>query len=332
MAFVEGELRRGNQSLQALVGVGNKYQYRYFRDYDLQFPKLSESHPFVAGTLRYVRKEFEFNHEQKYCFNGEDNITTNYGDYTTENVFKTSLPLWNDYNLNVQAEYDYRYEIPNMFYRHYAANTVQWEKDLAFESRHHAGGELFSEFGDMSLRADYYQVENYVYFTAGGTVAQTFDKAQSAIFEAKKTTDLRWLSLQNSIIFQQSDIAGTKTPTWATYNSVAVRFKFYRKLIDCLVGAEALYYQKYYAPQFIPSLGVYAPQMEGNEEKLGDFPIVNAFLTVKYKPLRFMLKYNGVFTPLERNFLALHYPQQLGNLFTLNSGILVFSASWLFYN
>ncbi|MCL2328284.1 MAG: putative porin [Bacteroidetes bacterium] len=313
MAFVEGELRRGNQSLQVLVGAGNEYQYNYYRDYDLQFPEVHDNHPFATGTLRYVRKEFSFNHEQKYCANG---------DYSTQNQFQMSLPLWKEYNLNVQAQYNYSYEIPNMFYRRYAANTAEWNNNLAFESRHHAGGELGFDYGNITLRADYYSLDNYVYFDANGTVEQAQNIAQSTILEAKKTTDLPWLSMQNGIIYQQSNISGTKTPTWATYNSVAARFKFYRKLIDCLVGAEALYYPKYYAPQFFPSLGVYAPQ---TEEKLGDFPIVNAFLTVKYKPVRFMLKYNGVYAQLaERNFLALHYPQQ--------SGILVFSASWLFYN
>lgn len=314
IAFMEGEIRSNKQTLQALVGVGNEYRYNYYRDYDLQFPEVHDNHPFVIGTARYVRKSFSFDHEQQYCFNG---------DYNTTNRIQTSVPLWKEHNLNVQAEYKYSREKPHAYER-YASNTVEWNKSLAPEKRHHIGGELFSEFGNITLRADYYEVENYVHFTAEGTVAQTFDAARAIVLEAKKTTDLRWLSMQNGIIYQKSDISGTQIPAWATYNSVAVRFKFYRKLIDCLVGAEALYYPKYYAPQFIPSLGVYAPQ---TEKELGDFPIVNAFLTAKYKPIRFMLKYNGLWTIPQlggRNFLALHYPQQ--------SGILVFSASWLFYN
>ncbi|MDR1761320.1 MAG: putative porin [Bacteroidales bacterium] len=320
IVFVEGEIRRSNQILQVLVGAGNEYQYNYYRDYDLKFPKVHDNHYFVTGTARYTQKLFSIYHEQKYCDNG---------DYSTGNKFTMAVPMWKNYNLNLRAQYDYSYETPHTFYERYASNTVEWNKNRASESRHHAGGELFSEFGNITLRADYYRVENYIHFTAEGSVAQTFDAAQATILEAKKTTNLRWLSLQNGIIYQKSTIAGTSTPTWATYNSAAVRFKFYRKLIDCLLGAEALYYPKYFAPQFIPALSVYAPQ---NEKELGDFPIVNAFLTIKYKPIRFMLKYNGVYSQLkslyteqeERNFLALHYPQQ--------SAYLVFSASWLFYN
>ncbi len=313
IVFVEGEIRRNKQTLQALVGFGNEYQYNYYRDYDWQFPKSHSNHNFITGTARYTNKSFSFDHGQKYSFNGDYNMT---------NAVKTSIPMWKDYNVELQAEYNYRYEKPHTFYSRYASNTVQWNNNLASESRHNASGELFSEFGKITLRADYYRVENYVHFTEDGIATQTFAAAQATVLEAKKTTDLNWLSLQNGIIYQQSTIAGSKTPTWATYNSVAVRFKFYRKLIDCLVGAEALYYPKYFAPQFIPALGVYAPQ---TEKELGDFPIVNAFLTAKYKPIRLMLKYNGLYAQLiERNFLALHYPQQ--------SGIFVFSASWMFYN
>jgi hypothetical protein len=313
IAFVESEIRREKQTLQLLLGVGNDYQYNYYRDYDLQFPQIHSNHFFGIGTLRYTNQLFTINHEQRYC---------NKNDYNTTNDFTMAIPLWNDYKLKVQARYDYSFEKPHTFYSRYAANTAQWDNQLAPESRHYAGGELVSEFGNITLRADYYRVGNYVHFTTDGTVAQTHNAAQATILEAKKTTNLRWLSLQNGLIYQKSTISGTKTPTWATYNSVAVRIKLYRKLIDCLLGAEALYYPKYFAPQFIPSLGVYAPQ---TETELGDFPIVNAFITIKYKPIRIMLKYNGLYAQLaERNFLALHYPQ--------HSGVFVFAASWLFYN
>lgn len=314
MAFVEGEIRGENQSLQLLVGGGNEYQHNYYRDYDLQFPETNQNYYFAKGIARYASKWFDINHEQRYCGNG---------DYTNSNSISMKIPLWSDYNLNLQANYDYSFTEPHAFYSRYAANTAQWNNDLASESRHYVGGELFSEFGNITLRADYYAIENYIHITADGTVAQNNGAAHATILEAKKTTNLRWLSMQNGVIYQKSTVAGAETPTWATYNSLAVRFKVYRKLIDCLVGGEALYYPKYFAPQFIPSLGVFAPQ---NEEKMGDFPLVNAFVSIKYKPLRILLKYNGIYSQLaeKRNFQALHYPQQ--------NGIFVFAASWLFYN
>ncbi|MDR2963502.1 MAG: putative porin [Bacteroidales bacterium] len=314
-AFVEGELRHHKQSLHALLAFGYEYQYNYYRDYDLQFPQVNSNHYLNILSLRYTNKLFFIDHTQQYDYNG---------DYSTDNLFHALMPLTKNYTLKFKASYNYLFQVPHQFYSQYAANTARWTNDLKSERSHHAGGEISTDFGNISLKADYYNLNNYMYITADAVAVQAPDVAQSTILEAKKNTDLRWLSLQNGIIYQQSTIRGTQNPTWATYNSVALRFRFYRKLIDCLLGAEALYYPTYSAPQFIPSLGVYAPQ---SERELGDFPIVNAFLTVKYKPIRVMIKYNnaGVHpNVLERHFLALHYPQP--------SGYVVFSASWMFYN
>ena len=137
-----------------------------------------------------------------------------------------------------------------------------------------------------------------------------------------KTTRFWHILMRNGLIFQKMTVGTQEYPKWATYNSLAFHGAFLRKLIQVQLGADMLYYPAYNTPTYDAALGTFLPQ---TEFQYGDFPIMNVFASLKYKPIRLYVKYTDFYSLLKgRNYPIAGYPQTKGSI--------SFGLSWMFYN
>lgn len=317
--FLESNLISTISKLHIVIGTGYHYESNNYRDYNYSYPSYYGNSMYMANKFLYefIKPKILVKHNHTLYYYG--NLINDVYAYT-EISKKFTLPK--DKELLVFASHKFEHSTPHSMYTDFMSNHYVWnEKFFKVESQTISGG-FVSTLGNITANATMYKSQNYLYFDAFGQISQAEKPGTAIVCDVKKETKLWKFELQNGAIFQSSDYKGLEYPNWASYNSIAFHSIFYKKLVNFKLGVEGLYYPKYYVPQYNASLGTYTRQ---HTSEIGDFPQVNAFLSIKYKPIRVLLKYNGLYTQFqEKNFIALHYPQP--------SSYVTFAVSWLFYN
>ena len=92
------------------------------------------------------------------------------------------------------------------------------------------------------------------------------------------------------------------------------------------MGADVRYFTSYYAPDYSPAMGQFYLQNKDTRVKIGNYPLVNAYVNMHLKRTRIFLQ---MYNLIQGNtgysyFLAPHYP--------LNPRILKIGISWNFFD
>lgn len=315
--FVELQRKIHKTRIAMNFGLGCEYESLYYHDYNYSIPETNDPSEFYEGIFDIsFPHTWYLAHQHRYDFAG-----ANKGSYSINTSMNKQIDI-NESTLIFNISHIYKQTDPNSAYYMHLSNHYSWYNDFESEKSHELGGTISSSWGNISADFHYYFLKNYVAFDDKGTPQQTKQNSNAFTAKIQKTTQLWHFLLQNGIIFQDVAVADYKYPTWATYNSIAFQGAFFRKLIHFGIGGEVLYYPKYQTPTFDVALGDFIPQ---STYEYGNFPIINAFLTIKYKPIKLYVKYSGLYALLkEQNYPIAGYPQ--------TNGTISFGISWLFYN
>lgn len=315
--FTEVQRKIHKTNIVLNLGLGCEYETLYYHDYNYSIPESSGPSEFYEGIFDVVfPHNVTLSHQHRYDFAGETK-----GSYYLYTEINKLIPI-HESTLKVNLSHTYTQYEPHTSYYLYLTNNYMWENNFEAEKTHEFGGSITSSWGNISAEVNYYLLNNYVAFDETGNPQQTAKKGDAFTAKIQKTTHLWHFLLQNGVIFQDVNVANLTYPTWATYNSLAFQGAFLKKLIHFGIGGEVLYYPKYQAPTFDVALGDFIPQ---STYEYGNFPIINAFLTIKYKPIKLYVKYSSLYALLkEQNYTIAGYPQ--------SNGTISFGISWLFYN
>ena len=234
---------------------------------------------------------------------------------------------------------------PTFYYRHYHSRHAWWDNTNMSKILHSKiQGILNYQKTRTTLRVAVDEIKNYTYFASSHTItsgkrvnhAITVNQNSGAIhlLTASLSQDFTFgpLNWESVITYQNSS---NKTilpvPTLNLYSNVYLRFKI-AHVLRCDFGADVRYFTKYYAPDYIPSLGQYAVQTNTNTTgsdsrvEIGNYPVVNVYANFHLKHTRFfiMMSHLNAGTGKKIYFYTPHYP--------LNQSILRFGLSWNFFN
>ena len=234
---------------------------------------------------------------------------------------------------------------PTFYYRHYHSRHAWWDNTNMSKILHSKiQGILNYQKTRTTLRVAVDEIKNYTYFASSHTItsgkrvnhAITVNQNSGAIhlLTASLSQDFTFgpLNWESVITYQNSS---NKTvlpvPTLNLYSNVYLRFKI-AHVLRCDFGADVRYFTKYYAPDYVPSLGQYAVQTNtnttGNDSRveIGNYPVVNVYANFHLKHTRFfiMMSHLNAGTGKKNYFYTPHYP--------LNQSILRFGLSWNFFN
>ena len=114
-------------------------------------------------------------------------------------------------------------------------------------------------------------------------------------------------------------------PAINAYTNLYLRFKIAR-VLNCDFGADARFFTKYAAPDYFPSLGQYTVQENENKQKIGGYPVINAYFNFKLSRARFfvMMSHVNCGSGNKEDFFTPNYP--------LNGRVFRFGISWDFAN
>ena len=234
---------------------------------------------------------------------------------------------------------------PTFYYRHYHSRHAWWDNTNMSKILHsRIQGILNYQKTRTTLRVAVDEIKNYTYFASSHTItsgkrvnhAITVNQNSGAIhlLTASLSQDFTFgpLNWESVITYQNSS---NKTvlpvPTLNLYSNVYLRFKI-AHVLRCDFGADVRYFTKYYAPDYVPSLGQYAVQTNTNTTgsdsrvEIGNYPVVNVYANFHLKHTRFfiMISHLNAGTGKKNYFYTPHYP--------LNQSILRFGLSWNFFN
>ena len=234
---------------------------------------------------------------------------------------------------------------PTFYYRHYHSRHAWWDNTNMSKILHSKiQGILNYQKTRTTLRVAVDEIKNYTYFASSHTItsgkrvnhAITVNQNSGAIhlLTASLSQDFTFgpLNWESVITYQNSSNKPVlPVPTLNLYSNVYLRFKI-AHVLRCDFGADVRYFTKYYAPDYVPSLGQYAVQTNTNTTgsdsrvEIGNYPVVNVYANFHLKHTRFfiMMSHLNAGTGKKNYFYTPHYP--------LNQSILRFGLSWNFFN
>lgn len=229
---------------------------------------------------------------------------------------------------------------PTFYQRNYHSKHLWWDNsDLSKETRTRIEGIFSYRKTHTSLRVAVEEIQNYTYFgttynatTDGRTlmdagVYQCSSNINLLTAQLKQVFRVGILNWENVITYQNSSQQDVlPVPSLNVFTNLYLKFRI-AKVLGVELGADAYYFTKYAAADFVPQLNQFAVQQnEDSKVEIGGYPFVDAYVNMFLKHTRFFLMYSHVNNGSGNamSFLSPHYPQ--------NGSILRFGISWNFYN
>ena len=266
---------------------------------------------------------------------------SSWGDYELRGEGRLTVPFFGDsVALGLRASSVNRK--PTFFYRHFQSKYLWWDNSLDKQLTNRIGATLESNRLKMRLSVDAYNITNYTYFATTaqqvindqGKLLNTIDTrvSQSSksinLLVACLEKDFRFgiFNWENSLIYQTTSAKEVlPLPTLTAYSNLYIKFRI-AHVLNTEFGVDMRYFTKYYAPTYSVALGQFATQPTDNLIKVGNHPILSAYLNFHLKHTRFYIMASHFNYSKEggTTFGAPHYPI---NPFSLRLGL-----SWNFFN
>ncbi len=183
---------------------------------------------------------------------------------------------------------------PNYFLNNYYSNHYQWENDFNKEeniraSLHYIDPRLRLDFG-----VDAQQTNNFVYIGKEGNPRQTSESMLTyAVSLRKKFTFFRHWGFNNVIVYQHTTNQSVlHLPKWITYQSFFYDRSAFKDALRFQLGVDFTMTAKFKGAYFNPAIGMYQIQ---NEKKVGEFPIITAFLNMRIRTAHVFLKFYNMY-------------------------------------
>lgn len=256
-------------------------------------------------------------------------------DFNTDVNFK----LFGDTVQLAANAYFHRIE-PVFLQRHYHAMHIWWDDDdKSKETRTHIEGRFSYKKTNTMLRIAVDEIQNYTYYgmsydaTTDSRTNMTAGVYQESgninVFTAQLHQNFRVgiLNWENVLTYQNSSNKDVlPLPALNIFTNLYLKFRI-AKVLNVELGADAIYFTKYYAPDYCPAINQFAIQQnEVSRVELGGYPFIDVYANLKLKKVRFfvMMSHVNSGSGNRMSFLAPHYPT--------NSNVLHLGVSWPFFN
>lgn len=263
----------------------------------------------------------------------------NVGEIKIDGGVDLNFPLLGD-TMTLAASGFYHHVKPSFYFRHYQSRHLWWDSDdLSMIDHLRAQGVLNYAKTRTRFRFAFDEIKNYAYFASSFTNSddngRLYNMAYSrqasspiTVLTAEIAQDLAFgpLHWETTLTCQKSTNQDVlPLPAINAYTNLYLRFKIAR-VLNCDFGADARFFTKYAAPDYFPSLGQYTVQENENKQKIGGYPVINAYFNFKLSRARFfvMMSHVNCGSGNKEYFFTPNYP--------LNGRVFRFGISWDFAN
>ncbi len=208
----------------------------------------------------------------------------------------------------------------NLYSNHFA-----WSNDFGKETTTRLNVTLSIPSWALEMGATQSVVTGKVYYGADARPAQESSAVSVTGLYVDKKLRLGGWSFNHRVLLQESsNQQAIPVPLASAYLSYGFEFDVVKDVLRARIGLDGHYNTPYYAFGWMPATARFYNQ---REKEIGGYPLVDAFVSAKWKRMRLLLKMEHVNENLfgQRNyFTLLHYP--------LHKRIFKFGFTWAFYD
>ena len=336
LSLCEGFNKWAAAGLSAYVG----YEYRNFTlpsevsrgdKTDIYQRKYTEHNVLLGGQLiRAQGKALHYNVDAEFVVAGED-----IGAFNVTGRGELNLPLFND-TVQLAVNAYIKNKAPGFYYRHYHSQYAWWDREYDKEFRTRVEGQVTMPSTKTKLTVGVENIKNFVYFQNVGNPShngkfyhdvlpvQCGDNVQVISANLRQGFKLGIFHLDNDVTFQtttKEDVI--PVPKLSLYHNLYLKFRI-AKVLACELGGDLKFFTEYYAPDYSPVIGQFCNQNPNNKVKIGNYPLLSAYVNFDLKRTRFYVQYYHANQSDGRYFWAPGYP--------MNPGGVHFGLSWNFYD
>ena len=263
----------------------------------------------------------------------------NVGEIKIDGGVDLNFPLLGD-TMTLAASGFYHHVKPSFYFRHYQSRHLWWDSDdLSMRDHLRAQGVLNYAKTRTRFRFAFDEIKNYAYFASSFTNSDDNGRLYNMAYSRQASSPITVLTAEVAQDLAFGPLHWETTLTWQkstkqdvlplpainAYTNLYLRFKIAR-VLNCDFGADARFFTKYAAPDYFPSLGQYTVQENENKQKIGGYPVINAYFNFKLSRARFfvMMSHVNCGSGNKEYFFTPNYP--------LNGRVFRFGISWDFAN
>lgn len=263
----------------------------------------------------------------------------NVGEIKIDGGVDLNFPLLGD-TMTLAASGFYHHVKPSFYFRHYQSRHLWWDSDdLSMIDHLRAQGVLNYAKTHTRFRFAFDEIKNYAYFASSFTNSDDNGRLYNMAYSRQASSPITVLTAEVAQDLAFGPLHWETTLTWQkstnqdvlplpainAYTNLYLRFKIAR-VLNCDFGADARFFTKYAAPDYFPSLGQYTVQENENKQKIGGYPVINAYFNFKLSRARFfvMMSHVNCGSGNKEYFFTPNYP--------LNGRVFRFGISWDFAN
>lgn len=263
----------------------------------------------------------------------------NVGEIKIDGGVDLNFPLLGD-TMTLAASGFYHHVKPSFYFRHYQSRHLWWDSDdLSMIDHLRAQGVLNYAKTRTRFRFAFDEIKNYAYFASSFTNSDDNGRLYNMAYSRQASSPITVLTAEVAQDLAFGPLHWETTLTWQkstnqdvlplpainAYTNLYLRFRIAR-VLNCDFGADARFFTKYAAPDYFPSLGQYTVQENENKQKIGGYPVINAYFNFKLSRARFfvMMSHVNCGSGNKEYFFTPNYP--------LNGRVFRFGISWDFAN
>lgn len=246
------------------------------------------------------------------------------GQFDVKGTMDLNFRLWND-TVSLIARGGVSNLLPAFYMRHYHSNHYRWDNDhMEKEFRTRVEGELSIKRWRTRIHGGVENIKNYAYLNGKAIATQESGNIQILSLALNQDFKLGILHLDNEVIWQKSTGSAIPLPSLSLYHNLYISTYLAKRVLRLQLGADLRYFTEYEAPAYSPAIGQYHLQSGDTKVKIGNYPVITAYINFCLKQTRFFLQAYHLNQSVGRYFTTPHYP--------INPFLLKFGLSWKFYD
>lgn len=268
-------------------------------------PKVTQNLLWVGGRLEKTRGSIlRYAADAKFGILGEAA-----GEIDINGKIQTDFKLMGD-TVSVEAHGSFSNLTPSWLLKQYVSNHFVWENDFGKIRKFNVGGTLTVPWTRTTISVNFESIQNMVYFNPEALPVQ--NGATVAIFAARLHQELHFgiWNWNNTVTYQASGNQDVlPLPALAIYSNMYLGFRAF-KVLTLQIGVDCDWFTRYRGMMYQPATASFHVQDKDNAIWVGNYPIINAYVTAKLYKVRFFVLWSHVNQGLfSKNYFSMpHYP------------------------
>ena len=214
-------------------------------------------------------------------------------------------------------------QTPNYYHQYLFSNHHQWENDFSKLTATKLEASVEIPLTQTKASVGYALLDNMIYYDETSMIRQNGEPVHTMAASLEQNLRLWALHFDHNVVYQMtSDDKVLPLPKLTANLRYYVQFPIVKNVLDVQIGANAIFYTKYFIQSYSPDLGVFYNQ---RTYEWGNNPYIDLFVNAQWKTASIFVKYTDAFSawPERGHFSAANYIRP--------ATAFKFGISWPFY-